>query len=256
MSSHNPVEKYLIEAIESIYKQTYQEFEIIVIDDGSDYLVEEIFKRNNLYSEKVKIIRLENNKGLPYALNVGLKYCKGEFIARMDDDDIMAENRLELQMKFLKNNSNAIGCWSNFRRIDKNGLEVKRSIIRLKKEKILSYLISRGNQFCHSTLFVKKSALESINGYDENFKYAQDSDLYIRLLEKYKNGMGVVQEVLVDFRINTYRNDYYRASLSMTYAFLGAFLYFIRNRKYNYKCYLWFIKRILRYVINCLRVKI
>ncbi len=249
MSSYNPIEEYFLASIESILSQTYQDFELVIVDDCSNVPVEDLLKKNNIIFEKITIVRLEQNCGLPKALNIGLKYCKGEYIARMDDDDVMSPNRLDLQLIYMQEHSEYAGCWSFINRINSVGEHIRAVKLPTDEEKYLKILITSGNIFCHSSLFVKKDVLEEISGYDENFKYAQDSELYIRILEKYK--MGMVKEHLVDFRINNYRNNYYRAYLSMHYALFGCILYYTRH-KITCKNVIWIVKRMAKYIINIL----
>lgn len=246
MACYNPKEQYLVKSINSIINQDYEDFEVIIVDDGSQIDVQEILEKNKIFFSNIKIIKLLENKGLPKALNIGLKNCNGEYIARMDDDDIMMPNRLSKQKLYIECNG-LDGCWSNFDRINQNGDFVESVICKIKEDNLLKQLVSKGNILCHSTLFIKKDILTELGGYDENLRYAQDSELYIRILEKYK--MGIVKERLVQFRINNYRNNYYKECFSDVCAFFGAYLFYVRNNK-SLKYKVWFIKRVILFVIR------
>ena len=92
-------EKTLKTAIDSILEQTYKNFELIIINDGSNDLSEAIIKEYK--DHRLKYFINEVNKGLIYTLNKAVSLCKGEYIARMDSDDISAKNRLETQVRYL-----------------------------------------------------------------------------------------------------------------------------------------------------------
>lgn len=115
---------FLVEAIESIINQTYENWELIIIDDASTDNSWKIIKRfKNQYPKKIKVIRLKKNlnKGGDVCANIGFQKAKGRFIARMDSDDISHSNRLEKQVKFLLNNPDIFMLGSQAWVIDKNG---------------------------------------------------------------------------------------------------------------------------------------
>lgn len=106
------VAAYVAEALASIQSQTFTDIEIVVVDDGSTdgtlRRVEQIASADS----RIKVVRAPRNLGLPHALNLGLAFCRGPFIARMDGDDIALPTRLEKQLRFLKENPNIalVGC--------------------------------------------------------------------------------------------------------------------------------------------------
>lgn len=251
MSTHNPIIKYFKICLESIFNQTYQNFEIVLIDDGSDEKVIDYLKKEEIDLSKIKYIRLEQNVGLPKALNIGLKECKGEFIARMDDDDIMLPTRLEKQLEYVKKN-NLDGCFSWYDTIDSLDNVIKRNAINIDDKKMMKQLLNKGNIFCHASLFLKKSVFDKINGYDENLRYAQDSELYIRILTNYK--MGIVKECLLQHRVNDYRNNSYRETLSLTYALFGAMNYYTSKGKLKLKEKIEIFGRLIRYYVALLKI--
>ena len=251
MATHNPVENFLKKSLDSIFNQSYRNFELVLVDDGSDVPVIRFLKNENYDLSKVNYIRLEKNVGLPTALNIGLKVCKGEFIARMDDDDLMDLTRLEKQLNFIQSQV-LDGCFCWYENIDKNDIVVSKRVINLHRSKYLKQLLKKGNIFCHASLFVKKSVLDDVNGYDENLRYAQDSDLYIRILKKYK--MGMIDEFLVQHRVNDYRNNKYRETLSLTYALFGVANYFTSKEQISFKDIITIFSRVFRYCVGLLKI--
>lgn len=252
MASHNANKVYFQECMHSILNQSYRDFEIVIVDDFSDISVEQLLLELNIIDERIVVIRCDMNIGLPRALNLGMKYCKGEYIARMDDDDIMCKDRLEKQYKYMSDNAHLTACFSWYERIDSKGRVVKVETFPIKGFSVKKTLLSKGNVFCHSSLFIKKEGFREINGYDENLRYAQDCDLYIRLLEKYE--IGIVNSILLQFRINNYRTNYYRDCLSLTYSYFAAFRYFAKPGKLNFFEYIWFAKRTVRFFVGCIKV--
>lgn len=252
MSTNNPIEEYFEQCLECIFSQTYKNYELVLIDDGSDESVMNYLKKKQYDLSKLKYIRLEQNVGLPRALNIGLKHCSGDYIARMDDDDLMSFDRLEKQLNYIEKN-NLDGCFSYYNHIDNENKVVASKTIFLKESKFLKQLLAKGNIFCHGSLFVKKSVLLQVNGYDENLRYAQDSDIYIRILKKYK--IGLVKEALLSHRINNYRTSTYRDTLSLTYALFGAMNYFTSKEKITIKDKVIIFKRLIRYFISIIRIQ-
>lgn len=191
MSVYNTQEEYLREAIESILNQTYTDFEFIIINDGSSNNAKEVIMSYN--DSRIKYFEQEN-KGLIYTLNQGLKFCNGEYIARMDSDDISLPNRFEKQVEILDSNSE-IGVVGALIQIFPN------------KEKIAPYVeypkfldLIKTNQLAHPVVMIRKSILEKFNLKYENFLYAEDYELWSRFIKYSK--IYNIQEVLLKYRIH------------------------------------------------------
>ena len=111
MSNYNTPEEYLREAIESILNQTYKNFEFIIIDDCSTDNSLEIIKSYN--DERIVLIENEENIGLTKSINKGLAVAKGEYIARMDADDVSLPQRFEKQINYMNDHTELIVCGSS-----------------------------------------------------------------------------------------------------------------------------------------------
>lgn len=195
MSVYNG-EKYLAEAIESILNQTYKNFEFIIVNDGSSDKSIDIIKEYMTKDNRVVLIDREN-KGLPYSLNEGISKAKGEYIARMDADDISLPDRFEKQMDYMqKNEIDICGCsiqlFNDAKKFDIWHYPIKDSEIR--------FLLLVNSAFAHPSIMFKKSIFETYQ-YDIKFKSAQDYKLWTQIaLSNLK--MGNIDEVLVLYRIH------------------------------------------------------
>jgi glycosyltransferase involved in cell wall biosynthesis len=196
MSVYNG-EKYLKESIDSILHQTFTDFEFIIINDGSTDETGKILSNYN--DSRIKIIEQEN-LGLTKSLNKGIKLSKGEYIARMDADDISLPERFEKQIKFLDANPEfaAVGCW--YYLIDEDGVIIKECKPSIKPYKIKKAFIY-SSPIIHPSAMIRRKVLEEVNFYDEKFKYAQDRDLWFRILKSYK--LGIIPEFLFKFRYHS-----------------------------------------------------
>jgi glycosyltransferase involved in cell wall biosynthesis len=182
MSVYN-VEKYLSEAVESILKQTFKDFEFLIINDGSSDSSAEILKAYN--DPRIEIIDNKKNIGLTRSLNKGLRLARGEYIARQDADDISLPRRIEKQVDFLntKPEYGLVGCWNY--RIGANNKIEKKVTFYTDHNDIVSMLLIK-NHFVHSSVMFRKECIEKLGGYDDDLKFSQDYDLWLRIAEHYK----------------------------------------------------------------------
>ncbi len=178
MSVYNG-ERYLREAIESILNQTFTDFEFIKINDKSTDSSSKIISEFN----DPRIIAIENseNIGLTKSLNKALKIASSDYIARMDCDDISLPKRFEIQKKFLDKNRDIVCVGSGTVIIDKNGNETGSKNPISDPELLRFYMILK-NQMTHSSVMFRKEEILKNGPYDEKIKYAQDYDLWSRLL--------------------------------------------------------------------------
>jgi len=166
-------------AIDSVLSQSYKNFELIVINDGSTDNTLDILKNYN--DPRIRIIDNKENIGFVKSLNKGIKLGRGEFIARIDDDDYWCDNaKLEQQINFLKNNPDHILIGSGGIEIKENGKERNRYLLPEKDEEIKDILLF-SNPFIHISVVYRKEAWEKVGGYDERFPLSQDWDLWLRL---------------------------------------------------------------------------
>lgn len=197
MASHNG-ERFIKEAIDSILAQTFSDFEFLIIDDGSTDLTPVILDDYAQKDQRVKVITNSQCLGLTKSLNIALKQAKGEFIARMDDDDISFKNRLEKQLNFARKNPNVVLLGSFAFLIDEKGEIIGEKKLAVTSEKIKKRLLFN-NQIIHSLWFAKKDILIKEGLYNEKFKKAQDYEFVLRLATKYK--IANLPENLLKYRV-------------------------------------------------------
>ena len=167
---------YLPEAIESILKQTFTDFEFIIINDGSTDASENIIKL--FKDERIVYINNERNLGLIDSLNSGLKIAKGRYIARMDADDIALDNRLELQVQKFKDNPNAIVVGSDYYLLSGSKLSYIKSNNDSDYNKAVLFFAPC---FCHPTVMMKNVFTEKDIFYNWDYKHAEDYKLWTDL---------------------------------------------------------------------------
>ncbi len=163
-------EKYIDKAIESILNQTFKDLEFIIIDDASTDKSLEIIKKYSLKDNRIKLISNSKNIGLTKSLNIAIRYCKGEFIARQDVDDLSLSNRLEIQIQFLQKNLDYAFCGCDgIQRQNKNNKLIRFfEIEEIKKNLIVE------NCFIHPSIVIKKDILRKYGYYDERYSFGQD----------------------------------------------------------------------------------
>ena len=189
-------EKYIESSIQSILNQTYSNFELIILNDGSSDSTEEIIK--SFKDTRILYINNEQNIGLVSTLNKGLKLAKGKYIARMDADDISYIDRFSKQYLFLENNPSYIICSSSRKNFNDSNNREHISYMPVSDSAIRISSIF-GTPFTHpAVMFRKEIVLENNLFYDKSFKYTQDYDLWIRML-KYGKGYNF-NEALLAYR--------------------------------------------------------
>ena len=181
MTAHNAA-KYLREALDSLLNQTFQDFEIVVVNDGSTDRTGKILAE---YAEKdLRITVLTNRQcsGISRAANRGLAACRADVIARMDADDVAYPDRLEKQFAFFKDSGAvAVGCYVEF--MDANGRALTVISSPTDDETIQSRLLKGDCTLWHTGSMMSADALRQVNGYNERYGSAVDVDLWLRLGE-------------------------------------------------------------------------
>lgn len=192
-------ERFLKEALISLFDQSYKNFEIIAVDNGS---TDSTLKILNQFRDRINILS-EGRRGVTYARNKGIKASKGRYIAFIDQDDIWMANKLEIQKKVLDNNESVGMAISLANTIDERG-DVLRSggnvQIRNEKKTIMQELMIRNVFGPPACMSIKKECFDKVGLYDTSLNGVEDKDLWIRILSEYD--VCYTEKPLVLYRVH------------------------------------------------------
>jgi glycosyltransferase involved in cell wall biosynthesis len=191
-------------AVESILGQTFGDFEFIIVDDGSTDGVSEILRRSAAADPRIVLIEQENT-GYAVALNQALERARGDFIARMDSDDISLPSRFALQVEFLGANPQVVAVGGQALRIDEDGDPLSPLVqhtdpLEIEK-KVLGVIDSSKGGLVHPSVMMRKAALDKIGGYRPEFEPAEDRDLWLRLSEV--GQLANLSETILHYRMHS-----------------------------------------------------
>lgn len=228
MATYNPKEKNIISAINSILTQTYNNIELIIVDDGSSFDVKEMLKEQFVNDNRIFYYRVKSNQGLAYALNYGINKSTGQYIARMDDDDIAEKERFGKQIELLNSDTKMGVCFTDGIRINDKDEKIGKIKFQGSSKNIINRLLIRGNCFIHSSAMIKKEALDKLGVYNEKILYAQDYELWIRLAENYT--IGIVKDYLIRWRDVGGKKKIEKEALQTGYCYYARYYYLLRHR--------------------------
>lgn len=197
MAAYNAAD-YISESIQSVLDQTFKDFELLIVNDGSKDQTVDII--NSFKDPRIRLLNNDKNRGLTYTRNVALKEAKGEYIAILDSDDVAVVNRLELQYNFFQEYSDFALCGGHGTVIDKTGkhIEDTRFKVPIGADNIKITLLFQ-NTFINSTVMYRTGVLKELDGYKE-YAPAEDYEFFIRISDKYP--VNNLDCVLVKYRIH------------------------------------------------------
>lgn len=199
-------EPYLDEAVQCILNQTYTDWELIMCDDGSSDQTYDIARKYEMqYPNKIKVLKNVSNQGLNYTLNRCLKAARGQYIARMDGDDLCSSDRFEKEVAILDSRSDISIVSAYLEYFDENGVW---GICRYKEYPQKKDFL-RGPQFCHAACMVRKEAFDQVEGYtvDKKLLRVEDYHLWVKMYAAGYRGYNI-QEPLYQMRDD--QNAYHR----------------------------------------------
>ncbi|MFH1561035.1 MAG: glycosyltransferase family 2 protein [Patescibacteria group bacterium] len=174
---------YLVEAIESVLGQTYENFEFIIVNDGSTDNTWEIIKQYAKKDKRITAIKNKSNLGVSAAANIATSEAKGKFIARMDADDVSFSDRLEKQVEFLQKNKEVVAVGGQCIVIDKNNNIIGDKTFPTNTKK-LAEMIFWAIPIQQPSIMINRSLLpKNFVWYPVDFSSAEDVDLYFRFLK-------------------------------------------------------------------------
>lgn len=192
-------ECYLQETIVSILTQTFDDFEFLIINDGSTDSTREIILSYN--NPRIRLVDNEQNLGLARSLNKGLKLAEGEFIARQDADDVSEPERLAKQVAFLETHPELALVGTQYKEIDAQGKSISDGANLPCDYTQIRWHLLFYCPFVHGAVMLRKLAvLEKIGFYNEAFSYSMDYELWLRIARRLP--VANIDEYLVKLRVN------------------------------------------------------
>lgn len=182
--------------LQSVFGQTYQDFDFIVVDDGSTDNTRQILEK---YADKIRYVYKENG-GQSSARNVGIKLAQGKYIALIDHDDLWLENKLELQVREIETSRDIdmVTCGCIFFRDDRDlNVEIPK-INSLNRKQLINQLLVGNTLGSCSKILIRRECFDSVGLFDESLRMAEDWDLYLRIAQT--RTIRCVEQPLVKYR--------------------------------------------------------
>jgi glycosyltransferase involved in cell wall biosynthesis len=199
-------DKYIAQAIQSVLDQTYQDFEIVIVDDGSSD--NSVGKIRQFTDERIRLFCFEINQGACLATKKLIEEAQGEYIALLNSDDIFLADKLQKQVAFLDHHCNIGAVFGYARIIDENNqpyedknhpyYQIFRQPNRSRYE-WLRYFFYYGNCLCHPSVLIRKECYDKVGLYDPRYRQLPDFDFWVRLCTQYE--IHIIQEELIEFRV-------------------------------------------------------
>ncbi len=188
--------EFLVEAIRSVLNQTFKDYEIIIVDDGSTDNTKAVLQK---FSNKIRYFYQEN-KGVSTARNRGIKEASGEYIAFLDSDDIWKINKLSKQIELIESNTKIGLVCCLMDAVDSKGKLLNQIKPKVYPGRNFEEAILRGATY-PSTFFIRRECFEEVGLFNENIVIFEDLDLYLRIVLKFK--ILIDNEPLVYYRIHS-----------------------------------------------------
>lgn len=176
-------EKYIDQAIESVLNQTFKDFELLLLNDGSS---DNSLARLEHYARLDKRCRVfsSENQGIVATRNKGVQFARGDILINMDSDDICAPNRFQVQVDYLNNHPNCVAVGSKVLLIDSDGMPIMHACDLLNHIEIDSANMSGNGLFmCNPSVAMRKSKVNEVGGYVSKYEHAEDLDLFLKMAE-------------------------------------------------------------------------
>ncbi|MFV0299058.1 MAG: glycosyltransferase family 2 protein [Hyphomicrobiaceae bacterium] len=172
-------ERYLAAAVAGITSQSFEDFDFVIVDDGSTDATPSLLKEASSRDPRIRVLTRAST-GIVGALEAGRAVSRAPYIARMDADDVALPHRLALQVAYLDSHRSAVAVGGQVRDINEHGADLSRGRFPLSPSDCRAYL-AYGAPFCHPAVMLRREALDAVGGYRRLFEPAEDLDLWLRL---------------------------------------------------------------------------
>lgn len=192
-------EKFIAESIRSVLAQSFTDYELIVIDDGSTDRTIEIASKFKS-DPRIRIVKNEKNLGIPLTRNKALSLARGKYIAPLDSDDVwLDKEKLRKQVEFLNENHDYAMLGGGIIHIDLDSKPLKKVLFPI-YDSLIRNIALQFNPFAQSTLLYRKSVALDCGGYSTDYKICDDYDLWLKIGTKHK--FTNIPQVLTGYRIH------------------------------------------------------
>lgn len=199
MATFNEPKQFIEESISSILSQTYRNLELLIADDSTNEITISVIDHFASMDNRVVVIRKKERMGFVNALNEALHQAKGDYIARMDGDDISLPNRFELQLKYAEDHPDIDVFGGSMHIINEKSEITAQKKYPTEKKQLNRYFIFR-NPLAHPTIMFRRKIIEDGYYYDPVFKKAEDLEFYLRLTNNHFK-IGNLDEFLLKYRV-------------------------------------------------------
>lgn len=193
-------ERFIAESVESVLAQTFADFELLVLDDGSTDSTPQILEQIGRADSRLVVHRRQPGRNLAEVLNVAVAHSRAPLLARLDADDVSLPDRLRLQTGFLIENPDVALLGGQALLIDESGREFGRAEYPT-GDAALQQALRERNPFVHSAVAMRREAFEAVGGYRIAFDHAEDLDLWLRLAVGRR--IANLPHPLVEYRIHS-----------------------------------------------------
>jgi glycosyltransferase involved in cell wall biosynthesis len=192
-------QQYLAEVIESVLQQTVSDVEVVVVDDGSTDNSPAILKK---YGNRITV-RSQENRGVAASRNKGVEVASGELIAFIDQDDLWYPDKLEKQVRVLRDSETDALVYCDFDLIDRHGHVTRRcALAQMKADHMRAFIGGQLHPY-PSTMLMKKSLFVQVGGFDAGFRENKEEDIDFVVRVHATNPLLFIREALVQYRIDT-----------------------------------------------------
>jgi len=228
--------QHIVSTLNSVVEQTYDNFEIIVVDDGSTDNTYDIIAGFKKQSPYPVIYKYQNNKGPAAARNVGIKAASGEYIAFIDSDDIWHKDKIVKQLAIFRKNNNISMVFSdmmlseNYEKKADSVFHAHNHQLKFSEHKDFYYYLLNTNPIFTPTVMVKSECFEKVGLFNEDYKFGEDYDMWVRIASNYvhefnKNGINIRKNHLRNFNMEIKECSLIKKGLGRDYFNYAYYLY-------------------------------
>ncbi|MEM9923939.1 MAG: glycosyltransferase [Cyanobacteria bacterium P01_D01_bin.50] len=245
---------YLPKTVESVLKQTFTDFDVIIVNDGSSDNIEQW--ANTITDNRVKLVS-QKNQGAAAARNTGIAHAKGEYIAFVDSDDLWEPSKLEKQVYCLDNNPDVGLVYVWVASIDAKGNDLGKLYSNHSEGYVWEKMLQGNIVWSGSAAMVRRDCFEKLGVFDQNLRFAEDWEMWIRISRNYS--FAAIKEPLVYYRHHPNNKsqhyikkiDNFRLIIEKSFESVPFELLYLRNKSYSAVNFLFAWKCIQNQAPDC-----